>query len=309
MSFLNIVFVLYALLQAALADTNGCPPPIIDPSAEIRSFEIPILRQNGRPYRPPQPLHLQYETRIEVQGQTHAISRHHIIPYSVLRDFWNNIIRDSAHFTRFGLFLEHLTNNALMFYQGQGFITQRIHEAYLISQRIINGRLQLPTDHRQGVRTLQMLFVWMPGNIFFGARNRADDPGDNFEIDADLIVGTENRDRLHNIYDGMLSYNEQQANRHELVSNIVNWLIEIPNVLYISLSEHYISSPRAGYVQISWDPSDGASTITQICQGPTPPRHPRQTSTVEKIKGKVSFANDPLCLKTYFEFNIYYNYF
>lgn len=57
-----------------------------------------------------------------------------------------------------------------------------------------------------GFDTLEQFYVWLPGNLFIGPNNRSDDPGEGFENHADVVIGSQDFDRLYRTYENMILY-------------------------------------------------------------------------------------------------------
>lgn len=126
-------------------------------------------------------------------------SRHHIIPYSDLRDFFNRALRSNNVNERriFKNFIQRLVNQALLQNELTGnditiLIEQGIRSDMPIMRiPVLNLIISLHTDTLDRIRDrIRALYTWMPFVWFHGydPRNRADDPNGGFETTAARIT-------------------------------------------------------------------------------------------------------------------------
>lgn len=210
-----------------------------------------------------------------------ALARHHVIPFNVLRDFFNLLFQQSIGHRgisfQLGDFIskilvnavarenaalgvsndptENLANlrNSLSVYGNEDELYNGIvnlFDFYRLPQNpldlaniVINGRLEdAETVERMKV-IVQAALSWMPFNLFEGPSGeyRSDDPGDEFEENAALPVGEENLNALRRAYDRMRSY-------------VQNSVTDTTDVRYVfeNLNEVRLRSPN-GYGPYSPD--------------------------------------------------------
>lgn len=132
-------------------------------------------------------------------------SRHHIIPYSDLRQFFNRALRstDEGVRTKFKNFIQKLVNQALL----RDVITAAdiallveqgsISDMPIMRIPVLNLIITLHLENRPNMirDRIHALYTWMPFLWFHGydPRNRADDPQGGFEETAARIVDVGNR--------------------------------------------------------------------------------------------------------------------
>ncbi|ABF70579.1 hypothetical protein [Trichoplusia ni ascovirus 2c] len=147
------------------------------------------------------------------------LSRHHIIPYATLRNFYNTMIHNGH---RSGI--QRLTSeviNALAPYAYRGrTLSLTTNENVPISDTISElTRTMLERPNFADIIRAHQIYAWMPFNIYVGPSPslRDDDPGENvFDATAYTVVGNAVATRLSEIYDHMTSYlnsgNESEMN-------------------------------------------------------------------------------------------------
>lgn len=176
------------------------------------SFELNI---GGRPVAP-YPAMDNYNAELTESGAgqeyTVQVSRHHIIPFNVLRAFYNRLVTENSLRNASG-FLNVYSNN-LRFYAGSngidcnGGVGIDLFNAGNLAQAQGLGTARGNGDtFALGFDTFEQFYTWLPGNLFIGPTNRSDDPGEGFESDAHIVVGAENFDILSRVYNNMLAYN------------------------------------------------------------------------------------------------------
>ena len=130
-------------------------------------------------------------------------ARHHIIPDNVLRQFISRLREnDNTTFLR----LVNAVEESYIQYHGvtpeeisnaQQQFTDTTHVREYIrgfENRIRANFLVLITytktnDHDEYLNEMQAAFVWSPGNLVIGPRNRTADPGDAYDREAAKIAG------------------------------------------------------------------------------------------------------------------------
>ncbi|MDM5141467.1 hypothetical protein OB959_16975 [Aeromonas bestiarum] len=199
---LHIIMMLL-LPSISLANQNDQLP--------IGNFELNIGARPSAPY----PAMSNYNTDLTSQGSGSGypveVSRHHIIPFNVLRNFYNRIA-ERNQFSNVGGFFNTYANN-LPFYAS----TNGINCNNLGSDLVDAGNLALAqryslarrggTAMAPGFDTFEQFYTWLPGNLFIGPSNRSDDPGEGFESDAHVVVGDEYFDTLARAHRNMQRFN------------------------------------------------------------------------------------------------------
>lgn len=139
------------------------------------------------------------------------VSRHHIIPWGVLRPFFNTVaIR--GEFDKLSGFLEVFSENicpyaerALVNLQQVGPDLQNAANLGLAMEtRWINHDDNASSP--EGIDTLHEYFAWMPGNLMIGPNQRNDDPGEAFEENSNAIIGQEAYSISLRLYRNMIDY-------------------------------------------------------------------------------------------------------
>jgi hypothetical protein len=84
-------------------------------------------------------------------------------------------------------------------YPGLTFANQDRDSLIQLIDDIRYGNIRHSANTREtptGWDSLTELYAWMPGNLFIGPSNRADDPGSNFDTPALPVVGGNNYNEL-----------------------------------------------------------------------------------------------------------------
>lgn len=148
------------------------------------------------------------------------VSRHHIIPYNLIRDFYNRVIENRRRQTIIGGFFRNLALNIGWFAFQQDVncnhpaIYQSLEIASDLSLLIANGQTSNSigvTTRPDGFDEFSEYYAWLPGNLFIGPTRRGDDPGELFEEDARYIVGEVRFQILSNLRSQMQAYLELGA--------------------------------------------------------------------------------------------------
>lgn len=152
-----------------------------------------------------------------------GLSRHHIIPYNTLRDFFNKAsdrsVIDQRTSDKLYTFYEKLIDSL-----GQRVRAIDVHEDIANcavthgSESVCKTFPNLPqaspnrifpkTEATKTIEIIKSTVAWMPFNLFDGpsGTNRMNDPGYDFENDAASIVGATKFAKLKSIFDGMRTY-------------------------------------------------------------------------------------------------------
>lgn len=193
-------------------------------------FELNI---GSRPAVPYIPLN-NYNTNLTASGTgsqyTVPVSRHHIIPFNVLRAFYNRVSQQNA-LTQTRGFLGVFSNN-LAYYASAGGSNCQIMGIDLVdAANLAEGQgLGITTGGGSrlapGFDTFEQFYAWLPGNLFIGPNNRSDDPSDGFESNARVVVGDENFNILSRTYNNMIRYNNGD---NSVLNSITSDLSRIAN--------------------------------------------------------------------------------
>lgn len=176
----------------------------------IGQYNLNIVKRPFVPY----PALRNYNTNLTEQGSGPAypvtVSRHHIIPFNVLRSFYNTV-GERDRLRAMGGFFNTYANNLHNFASSNGVDCSNLGND-LIDAANLAIALGYGTARAGGERTLtsfetfEQFYTWLPGNLFIGPNNRSDDPGDGFETGAAAVVGTGNFIILNRVYTNMLTY-------------------------------------------------------------------------------------------------------
>lgn len=177
----------------------------------IGTFELNIGARPSAPY----PAMNNYNTDLTAQGSGSAypvtVSRHHIIPFNVLRSFYNRLA-ERNRFSNLGGFFTTYSDNLRFYASGNN-----IDCGTLGNDLVDAGNLALA--HRYalarpggnamapGFDTFEQFYTWLPGNLFIGPNERSDDPGEGFESNAHVVVGAAYFDILSRTYQNMVRFN------------------------------------------------------------------------------------------------------
>lgn len=127
-------------------------------------------------------------------------ARHHIIPYATLRRFFNKLLDNPDHF-------KHLLDHVLYEAGSNLGITNSMQVTNLRRYQLGDQPIILQ-NVESAVKRVQELYVWLPFNIYIGPRpdSRSDDPRDNFDATAHVIIGELRSNELQRIHREMLQY-------------------------------------------------------------------------------------------------------
>lgn len=135
------------------------------------------------------------------------LARHHIVPWNVLQNFWNLIITNNDH-------LKSGLDSVWRQYkdQYQNPKTKITYNADVIALvegiqagNIVNDNNGLT---HPGFNDFIEFFAWNPANLFIGPTGdiRSDDPGDEFEVHCNTIIGKSKYGYLSKTYQYMSIY-------------------------------------------------------------------------------------------------------
>ena len=211
------IFLLTILSFSSICYANDDFPP--------GNYKIDIAAAGGRPSSPYPPLE-NYNRALTRSGTgsefTVPVTRHHIIPYQLLRDFYNMVTTngDMARFRSFfltmGATLPYYASSNAIDCSGGAFsdLSAASTLAQALGSLYANGGGQI---NPPGLDTFQQFYTWLPGNLFVGPSNRSDDPHDGmaFEQNAATVVGAARFAILQRAYNNLIQY-VQHGNRNVL---------------------------------------------------------------------------------------------
>lgn len=173
-------------------------------------YELDLGARPSAPYNQLQ----NYNTALTQQGSgtdyTVPASRHHIIPYNRLRDFYNRML-EQGDMLRFRSFFLSLSDNIPHYASAAGLdcgakgdnFVEAMNLASALAENYARPGGVLPPP---GLDDFQQFYAWLPGNLFIGPSNRSDDPGEYFETNANYIIGDDAARNLNLAYTAMGRY-------------------------------------------------------------------------------------------------------
>src|SRR6056300_1293516 len=155
----------------------------------------------GRPalpqfYSPLQNYNLQLTTEgNNIEKFPIPVTRHHIIPYNILRGFFNAVVEQRDRAKRFRRFFMSFAQKIHCYSKtNKAFYDSHLNEIngiVHISNGLGSGAIQ-PGGQRppEYYDDFTEFYAWMPWNLFIGPNGdyRTDDPGEDFEFKARYIV-------------------------------------------------------------------------------------------------------------------------
>lgn len=180
------------------------------------SFFLNIRQRPSAPY----PALQNYNSNLTAHGNGQEfrvpVSRHHIIPFNILRDFYNRVSANNR-LRRIGGFLFEFAENIEVYANRAGLNVQRIGPEIQMAANLSEGQaigFTRPAGRNTPPEfdTFEQFYAWIPGNLFIGPRNRSDDPENNFERNARVFLTQRDYERLERIYQDMVSYIETNDN-------------------------------------------------------------------------------------------------
>lgn len=194
-------------------------------------FELNIGARPSAPYSALENYNADLTAHGNGSSFTVSVSRHHIIPFNVLRSFYNRVA-DRGRLRNLSGFFNTYSNNLYLYAGSNGIDCVRLGHDLVDA-----GNLGLAqgygmaraggSNHALGFDTFEQFYAWLPGNLFIGPNNRSDDPEENFELNASVIVGTTNFDILYRAYQDMNLY--LSTNDDSLLNSIAVNLSKISN--------------------------------------------------------------------------------
>ena len=113
------------------------------------------------------------------------VSRHHIIPINLLIAFWNKLILNEAHLSTG---METAWNSFIIQYRKFPTYDKSVEDLIkkIRDKQIVNDEDERPPE---SFDFLKEAWQWFGANLMIGPNRRSDDPGNNFEGNAYVIVG------------------------------------------------------------------------------------------------------------------------
>lgn len=133
--------------------------------------------------------------QIELYGETQTASRHHIIPFATLKNFYNLVVAENLNSPRGAYIAQRLSGI------WEKFSNNEHNDATITIGDQTKRKIKF--EYR-----IQATYAWMPGNIFYGPNpsRRFDDPQENFEEGSEKIVGRDIFLILKRLNGNMLEY-------------------------------------------------------------------------------------------------------
>ncbi|WP_146011709.1 MULTISPECIES: hypothetical protein [Burkholderia] len=284
----HILIILAAWIATASAlchaDPEDFPPG---------SYELELGARPGAPYPPLQNYNIDLSAQGSGPDYSVEVSRHHIIPYNVLRAFYNRVMETHGEILRFRSFLIVFGRNIPSYASAASLDCERNRLDYLEAS---NLALAVADNYARwggnrpppGLDTFQEFYTWLPGNLFIGPNNRSDDPGEGFEEGAVEIVGQNAFNTLSSVYQNMVRYNNGDQS---VLGSIATGLTQIADrrSVYPLYSgdwqyvngEYRIKTPQGKRTNTHPTSIPASATTSDTCNSIIP--------DFEKIKAKYAF--------------------
>lgn len=276
----------FILFLSQISDAYRFKEPKCISPIDTRTLEI------AHPERPSIAIH-------EYKRCVYTISRHHIIPYHIVREFFNKAFSQKEIHPKLIEFVEILLTDFIEHerVKWRGFDG-------LIGAAILNKKFRLPKtpliwsdlEHSTELNftlAAQTMFVWMPFNVFEGPhpQNRAGVPVENFEYGVAKIIGESNMNSMVKAFRDMTRY-------------IDTFKLDVANGYFVKAIDNLIdvrNRNRFGYPRFNsanWklvhaiSTKFGSKQCTFHVQG-------NATAEVETVFPSIPFRKDIYCINTY----------
>lgn len=218
---------------------------------------------------------------------------HHIIPFNVLRDFYNEVMNreDPVEMYQLGDSFIFMLNEIRVFVENENNFSGRdnsrfLEQAIQFSEEIRDGNIpeistymrffELDRRISEGVMSLQTIYSWLPVNVFIGPtpEYRSDDPGDSFEINAGTIVGSEHYNRLNTLNNMMKTcvHRTLTVSFSELI-RLLNKVVQHPHFVFQFNND-------------DWEVNEYTGKWKIRTQSPAPEKILNQDQLTKNINGK-----------------------
>lgn len=140
-------------------------------------------------------------------GHLIRLSRHHVIPYATLRNFYNSMLTNQHH-NAFQSLIDNVINRLAPIAYGRTLTPIQIEYMPDTVHDLTANQLRQVGDVSD-VTMAQQIFAWLPFNIYIGPHPsfRIDDPGRNiFDTTAYAVVGGDHAADLSRTYYYMTRY-------------------------------------------------------------------------------------------------------
>jgi hypothetical protein len=255
----------------------GFANPNDNPLAEIKGdFKLTLSERPNVPY---QSLN-NYNPSLTASGSGGnyiiGVSRHHIIPFGVLRGFYNKVAEKNRLRNLSG-FLNSFSNSLSFYAASNGAdcvsFGDDLVDAGNLAQgqafgltRTANLELNPNANAPLGFATFEEFYAWLPGNLFIGPTNRTDDPQSGFEVSSRTIVGEDTYTTLFRAYNNMQNYiNTGDASLLNSISADLTKISKIKSIHPLK-SEHWEVGKDADdkYIYTIRKPSKSLKAISQV---------------------------------------------
>ncbi|WP_418153354.1 hypothetical protein [Actinoalloteichus caeruleus] len=144
--------------------------------------------------------------RVGPGDQRQPLARHHIIPYNVLRDFWNKLVEEEKiHLTH--PLLKVIQSKLVDGVNGYKILMNQDDRtvAAEVCAEVIEGATEFESDRWEN---FALVYAWLPGNLFLGPdeRFRKNPATDEFEEHCSPIVGKQVYSTMRSAYNNMKQY-------------------------------------------------------------------------------------------------------
>ncbi|WP_158653304.1 hypothetical protein [Aeromonas veronii] len=191
----------------------GFANPNDNPLAQIKGdFKLTLSERPNVPY---QSLN-NYNSSLTASGSGTdyiiPVSRHHIIPFGVLRSFYNKVAENNRLRSLSG-FLNSFSSSLSFYAASNGANCASFGNDLIDAGNLAQGQAfgltraaALSSNAPLGFATFEEFYAWLPGNLFIGPTNRIDDPQSGFEVSSRTIVGEDTYTTLFRAYNNMQNY-------------------------------------------------------------------------------------------------------
>nr|BFD40787.1 hypothetical protein FFPRI1PSEUD_22860 [Pseudomonas sp. FFPRI_1] len=198
---------LLGLLGLCSSNSFAVPNPAGD-------YNLSMDARAGSPYPPSDNYSADLKTSGVGPAYTVPVSRHHIIAYNQLRDFYMSVVQ-RGHLKELKGFWDGFGGRFTSYGRDNGVnVTPPVAADYdqaktlleEIGRGVVRANAGVP-PRPLGWDTFHGFYTWMPWNLFLGPNGRNDDPGENFETNAQYIVNNKDTwNTILNLRSNMQSY-------------------------------------------------------------------------------------------------------
>ncbi|MDP9534015.1 hypothetical protein Q7L38_15680 [Pseudomonas protegens] len=221
------------LFAALLAVVSLCSANSFAVPNPDGNYNLSMDARAGSPYPPSDNYSADLKTSGVGPAFTVPVSRHHIIAYNQLRDFYMSVVQ-RGHLKELKGFWDGFGARFLSYGQDNRVnVTAPVAADYdqaktlleEIGRGVVRANAGVP-PRPLGWDTFHGFYTWMPWNLFLGPNGRNDDPGEQFETNAQYIINNKDTwNTIINVRDNMLSY--QRDGNVKTLANINSQLLRL----------------------------------------------------------------------------------